>query len=212
MPLCPLCYQSQGHAYHQDKRRHYLQCPTCSLVWVDEEDRLDANAEKAMYDLHRNDPRDEGYRRFLSRFATPMLKKLAERSQGIDFGCGPGPTLSGMMEEHGHHVALYDIFYYPDETVLQSRYDFVMATEVIEHLHHPAQVWQQWLSMLKLGGWLGVMTKQVIDKEAFVHWHYKNDLTHVSFFSRETFNYLAKRDNLAIEFVGNDVVLLRKLQ
>jgi SAM-dependent methyltransferase len=182
------------------------------LVWVDEEDRLDANAEKAMYDLHQNDPSDEGYRRFLSRFAVPMLEKLSGCCHGIDFGCGPGPTLSGMMEEHGHSVALYDIFYYPDEMVLQSQYDFVMATEVIEHLHHPDQVWQQWLSMLKLGGWLGVMTKQVIDKDAFIHWHYKNDLTHVSFFSRKTFIYLAERDNLAIEFVGNDVVLLRKLQ
>ncbi|MGX9418603.1 class I SAM-dependent methyltransferase [Vibrio sp. RC27] len=212
MQRCSLCHQSLGEVYHRDKRRQYLQCPTCSLVWVDVNDRLDAEAEKAMYDLHENNPADEGYRRFLSRFATPMLEKLSANSYGIDFGCGPGPTLSGMMEEHGHNVALYDIFYYPDEAVLQDQYDFVMATEVIEHLHHPDKVWQQWLSMLKVGGWLGVMTKQVIDKDAFVHWHYKNDLTHVSFFSRSTFNYLAKRDNLAIEFVGNDVVLLRKLQ
>ncbi len=212
MHHCPLCHQSQGQAYFQDKRRHYLQCPECQLVWVDENDRLDAQAEKAMYDLHENDPGDEGYRRFLSRFATPLLERLTPDSCGIDFGCGPGPTLSGMVEEHGHSVALYDIFYHPDDSVLHKQYDFVMATEVIEHLHHPDKVWQLWLSMLKPGGWLGVMTKQVIDKEAFAHWHYKNDLTHVSFFSRTTFNYLAAKDNLAIEFIGNDVILLRKPQ
>jgi len=34
----------------------------------------------------------------------------------------------------------------------------------------------------------------------------------VSFFSRETFRYLAKRDGLKVEFVGNDVILLRKTQ
>ncbi len=212
MHSCPLCHQTQGVPFHQDKRRHYLQCGNCRLVWVDRNDCLDAQAEKAMYDLHENDPDDEGYRRFLSRFANPLLEKLSPNSHGIDFGCGPGPTLSGMIELHGHSVALYDIFYYPDASVLQSEYDFVMATEVIEHLHHPDRVWQQWLAMLKPGGWLGVMTKQVINKEAFIHWHYKNDLTHVSFFSRDTFNYLAKQYNLAIEFVGNDVILLRKPQ
>ena len=41
-------------------------------------------------------------------------------------------------------------------------------------------------------------------------WHYKNDQTHVVFFSRQTFEYLAERDKLDLEFIGNDVILLRK--
>ncbi len=54
------------------------------------------------------------------------------------------------------------------------------------------------------------MTKLVIDADAFKSWHYKNDPTHVSFFSRETFRFLAERDGLDVDFVGNDVILLRK--
>lgn len=56
------------------------------------------------------------------------------------------------------------------------------------------------------------MTKLARDVDAFAHWHYKNDPTHVSFFSRETFSFLAERDGLEVEFVGNDVILLRKTQ
>jgi len=56
------------------------------------------------------------------------------------------------------------------------------------------------------------MTKQVIDLEAFACWHYKYDPTHVTFFSRATFRYLAERDKLELEFIGNDVILLRKPQ
>jgi len=56
---------------------------------------------------------------------------------------------------------------------------------------------------------LGIMTKLALDREAFACWHYKNDRTHVSFFSRETFTWLAAEWNAELAFVGNDVILLR---
>lgn len=210
MHICPLCEHSHVIDYFADKRRQYLQCTQCQFVYVDPQQRLNAEREKAHYDLHENDPSDQGYRRFLSRMAEPMAERLIVPSNGIDFGCGPGPTLSIMMEEQGHTMALYDIYYYPDKQVLDTTYDFMTATEVIEHLYDPKSVWQQWLSLVKPGGWIGVMTKLVKDVEAFAGWHYKNDLTHVSFFSQATFKYLAARDGLQLEFIGNDVILLRK--
>ena len=212
MNYCPLCHSSALLDYYQDKRRAYLQCQKCELVYVDPEKRLDAKAEKAHYDLHENDPNDDGYRNFLSRIADPMLERIEPSSVGLDFGCGPGPTLSLMLEEQGHNMSLYDLYYYPNSEVLVRTYDFVTATEVIEHLYHPDKVWQQWLNLVKPGGWIGLMTKMVIDVEAFAKWHYKNDPTHVVFFSRNTFKYLAERDKLKLEFVGNDVILLRKPQ
>ncbi|MFV0449448.1 MAG: class I SAM-dependent methyltransferase [Vibrio sp.] len=209
---CPLCHGDKTDGYFADKHREYLQCQTCQLVFVNPQQRLTAEREKAFYDLHENDPNDAGYRRFLSRVSDPMLERLAPESKGLDFGCGPGPTLSLMLEEAGHNVALYDIFFYPNEQALQTKYDFMTATEVIEHLHHPDAVWQQWLNLVKPGGWIGLMTKMVKDKDAFASWHYKNDLTHVIFFSRTTFQFLAERDKLELEFIGNDVILLRKPQ
>ncbi|MDG3086829.1 class I SAM-dependent methyltransferase [Vibrio hannami] len=212
MYTCPLCEQTNSQLFYQDKHRPYYRCEHCMLVFVPEEYRLDAEREKAFYDLHNNDPLDDGYRRFLSRMSIPMTERLVESQHGLDFGCGPGPTLSLLLEEQGHKVALYDIYYHPDTKVLEHEYDFMTATEVIEHLYQPNLVWQQWLSLVKAGGWLGIMTKLVIDKDAFASWHYKNDLTHVCFYSRETFQHLAERDNLQLEFIGNDVILLRKPQ
>lgn len=212
MHLCPLCHCKETTAYFTDNVRDYLQCSRCSLVFVHPEQRLDARQEKAFYDLHENNPEDMGYRQFLSRVCSPLVERLSPQSQGLDFGCGPGPTLSVMLEEAGHKVALYDIFFHPDKESLQHTYDFMTATEVIEHLHDPHQVWQQWLNLVKPNGWIGLMTKMVKNVEAFAGWHYKNDLTHVVFFSRETFQFLAERDKLELEFIGNDVILLRKAQ
>ncbi|MCG9684782.1 class I SAM-dependent methyltransferase [Vibrio sp. Isolate23] len=212
MHHCPLCHYPESHHYFEDKRRAYLQCRQCELVFVNPEQRLDAKAEKAHYDLHENDPNDAGYRTFLSRVANPILERIEPSSTGLDFGCGPGPTLSLMMEEQGHNMSVYDLYYHPNTEVLECTYDFMTATEVIEHLYHPDQVWQQWLNLVKPGGWIGLMTKMVIDVEAFAKWHYKNDPTHVVFFSRNTFKYLAERDQLKLEFIGNDVILLRKTQ
>lgn len=212
MHTCPLCQSSQTDIFYQDNRRQYLQCQQCVLVFVNPEQRVDAEAEKAVYDLHENNPQDRGYRRFLSRMADPLLQRIAPQSQGLDFGCGPGPALAMMLEEQGHKVALYDLYYYPNKQVLHQKYDFVTATEVIEHLFSPNLVWQQWLDMLKPGGWLGVMTKLVKDVDAFASWHYRHDPTHVVFFSRETFEFLARRDQLQLEFIGNDVMLLKKAE
>ena len=210
MHLCPLCLSNQTPFYFEDKHRCYFQCSRCELVFVPQEHRLDALSEKAHYDYHENDPDDHGYRQFLSRLALPLIARLADNSTGLDFGCGPGPALAQLLGEAGHGIALYDIYYHPDVDVLEKTYDFVTATEVIEHLFEPNKIWSQWLNLVKPGGWIGIMTKQVIDLEAFSRWHYKNDPTHVIFFSRATFCYLAERDNLALEFIGNDVIVLRK--
>ncbi len=209
---CPLCKSAAIEPYHKDAVRSYLRCTSCQLISVPSRYWLSLDEERATYDLHENDPNDQGYRRFLSRVADPILERIEPNSDGIDFGCGPGPTLSLMLEEQGHTMSLYDIYYHPNREVLAKSYDFMTATEVIEHLYAPNTVWQQWLNLVKPGGWIGLMTKMVIDIEAFAKWHYKNDPTHVVFFSRKTFQFLAERDQLELEFIGNDVILLRKAQ
>ena len=212
MRLCPLCLSNHTQFYFKDKNRSYFQCARCELVFVLPEQRLDPVSEKAHYDHHENNTEDLGYRQFLSRLATPLTQRLAANCKGLDFGCGPGPALAQLLREAGHSVALYDIYYQPDPNVLKETYDFVTATEVIEHLFEPNKVWLQWLNLVKPGGWIGIMTKQVIDLQAFARWHYKYDPTHVCFFSQATFRYLAARDKLELEFIGSDVILLKKSQ
>ena len=213
MHHCPLCHHGVAEIFHRDRRRRYFRCGECALIFADPDARLPPEEEKAVYDKHENHPEDLGYRRFLGRLAAPLLEQLGpERCRGLDFGCGPGPTLSVMLEEAGHQVAVYDPYFADNPAVLAHQYDFVTCTEAIEHFYTPAKEWGLLLGMVKPGGWLGLMTKLATDADAFAQWHYKNDPTHVSFFSRETFRYLAQRDALDVEFVGNDVILLRKTQ
>ncbi|MGR5281449.1 class I SAM-dependent methyltransferase [Photobacterium damselae] len=213
MPSCPLCHCASSHDFFTDKLRQYFQCNSCSLVFADPDAHLAPEDEKAVYDQHENNPQDMGYRRFLARLADPLVERIgAAPLSGLDFGSGPGPTLSVMLTELGYNMAIYDPYFAPNREALEQQYDFVTCTEVIEHFYQPAKEWGLLLSLVKPGGWLGFMTKLARDVDAFAHWHYKNDPTHVSFFSRETFSFLAERDGLEVEFVGNDVILLRKTQ
>ena len=207
-PTCPLCNSPNPNTFHQDKRREYFRCQACQLIFVPPEQHLSPIAEKAEYDLHQNSPHDPGYRRFLSRLFTPMQAQLSPHSHGLDFGAGPGPTLSLMFEEAGHRMAIFDPFYAPDETVFDHQYDFITATEVVEHLRQPQKELDRLWGCLKPGGTLGIMTKLALDVEAFARWHYKNDLTHICFYSQETFRWLADRWGVEVVFVGKDVILL----
>lgn len=207
---CPLCAASHGRSFYKDLLRQYLRCPQCQLVFVPEQYYLTCEQERAEYDLHQNSVEDAGYRNFLSRLAVPLAERLQPTAIGLDFGCGPGPALAAMLEEQGFQVALYDIFYQPDTSVLDREYDFICATEVVEHLHAPGQVLAQLWGMLTRRGYLGIMTKLVRDREAFASWHYKNDLTHVCFFSDQTWQWWARKNGASLERLGADVILLRR--
>ncbi len=208
---CPLCDSPQSNEFACDKRREYLRCCRCALVWVPPEYYLDRAAERSEYDKHNNDVHDPGYRRFLGRVFEPLRAELAAGAHGLDFGCGPGPALAHMLEEAGFTVSLYDPFYFPDPGALELDYDFITATEVVEHLHRPGHELDRLWRLLKPGGVLAVMTKLVIDAQAFARWHYKNDPTHVAFFSRETWRWWAAQHHAELTFHGQDVVLLRKV-
>lgn len=211
-PHCPLCHGDDISPFFEDKRRAYLRCDHCKLVFVPRRYWLRAQDERAIYDLHENTPHDEGYRRFLSRLTAPLLKSLGPNQKGLDFGCGPGPVLSVIIEEQGHQMDLYDPFYYNEPSMLSNTYDFITATEVVEHMHDPNSEFTTLFHMLRPGGTLGLMTKLVIDQNAFKTWHYIHDMTHVCFYSRSTFEYLAQRFNADLRFVANDVILLSKKQ
>jgi hypothetical protein len=209
---CPLCQHPDCLVFCQDKHRQYWRCPVCQLIYADPSALLAAEAEIKIYQQHQNDPADARYRAFLNKLAAPLQQKLAHNSlQGLDFGCGPGPTLSLMLSEIGHQMAIYDPYFANKPEVLATHYDFICATEVIEHFYQPAQEWQLWLNLLKPGGWLGLMTKLTDNVAEFSQWHYKNDPTHVSFFSRHTFAYLAERDGFSLEIIGPDVILMQRI-
>ncbi len=209
LPDCPLCGAASEH-FTRDARRDYFRCPSCSLVFVVAGDRVSRAEEKACYDQHQNDPNDQRYRQFLNRLFAPLHERLPPRSRGLDFGSGPGPTLSLMFHDAGHVMRIYDPFYAPDMTALTDTYDFITASEVVEHLHRPREELERLWSLLRPGGWLAVMTKRTGDLDAFNTWHYKKDPTHVVFFAEATFIWLANHWQAELTLADRDVALLHK--
>jgi len=207
--ICPLCESSETPPFHQEKR-NYFRCSVCQLIFVSFGQLPTPLFEKSRYDLHENSPDDIHYRTFLGRLFKPLLERIPAYSRGLDFGSGPGPTLSVMLEEAGFRMSLYDIFYSNDTQILKRQYDFVTATEVVEHLHKPKETFQQLWGCLRPGGWLAMMTKLAIDEKSFSNWHYKQDPTHVSFFSKETFEWIASWLGGEVFFISQDVIFLRK--
>lgn len=48
----------------------------------------------------------------------------------------------------------YDPFFFPDESLLSNKYDFVTCTEAIEHFFEPKKEWKILLNLLKENGML----------------------------------------------------------
>jgi SAM-dependent methyltransferase len=166
--------------------------------------------QKAIYDQHHNDPSDPGYLQFLSRFTDALIPHLSAHAYGLDYGCGPGPALGRLLATSQRHLALYDPIYYPNPETLTAKYDFVTATEVVEHFSDTGEEMTRIWSLVKPGGWLGIMTKRVSNPEAFKTWHYIRDPTHLSFFSEKTFTWLAKYWQASLTLPAADVALLQK--
>ncbi|MDI9246047.1 class I SAM-dependent methyltransferase [Marinobacter sp. CHS3-4] len=209
---CPVCEQGQPSLFQTIKSIRYNRCPVCMATLMAPECRLNSDDERAVYALHNNDPHDSGYRRFLSRLTGPLEARVPTGSRGLDFGCGPGPALATMLEEAGMVMSLYDPYFYPDTTPLERQYDFVTCTEVVEHLHQPAQVFRQLDDLIKPGGWLGIMTCFQTEDSRFANWHYRRDPTHVVFYRQSTLQWLADQYRWTLEVPAKDVALFQKLK
>ncbi len=210
MQTCPLCEAKTVSGYFSDKRRSYLNCRRCRLIFVPREQFLSEDEEKSRYDLHQNSPADEAYRQFLSRIFNPLLERLPAGAQGLDFGSGPGPTLSVMFAEAGYPMDIYDYYYAKNPETLEREYDFITATEVLEHLKNPRQELDRLWGCLKKGGNLGIMTQCPPVNLPFAKWRYKDDPTHICFFSAKTLQWLSDIWQAELNFFGKDAAIFYK--
>ncbi|MFP4459098.1 MAG: class I SAM-dependent methyltransferase [Candidatus Zixiibacteriota bacterium] len=129
--------------------------------------------------------------------------------KGLDYGCGPGPALAELLARRNIECDNYDPFFYPNKKT--DRYDFILSTEVFEHLYNPSQDIENIASRIKPGGFLGIMTVRWTDLEQFKNWYYLNDDTHVIFFHRKSFEYIC--DTYSFDIIHDDgirVIILKK--
>lgn len=208
---CPLCSVSgqTTDVRGADQRRYYL-CGNCSLIFADPEHRLSPAEERAFYSKHENSIENTGYVDFLNRIVQPMLPFLTREMRGLDYGCGPGPTLALLLKQQGIACDDYDPLF--ADCDLKAPYDFVFATECFEHFHRPTVELQRISSLLKPGGLLGVMTERWTTLEKFATWYYTRDPTHVCFYHANTLNYIGEQYGFASVWMDqNRVAILRRI-
>ena len=208
--FCPLCGAPGPFAGVPDMRKRLLRlCSACRLVFAAAPDLPLPEAEKSRYASHRNGPDDAGYVAFLRQAVVPALPFLKPDMHGLDYGCGHTPTLHLLLKEAGLRCENYDVFFFPEWP--SGTFDFLFATEVVEHFHRPAVEWPRMLSLLKPGGILTVMTAPWENLDAFRTWGYASDETHVAFYHRQSLEWICARCGLE-ELDGRNprVSVLRK--
>ncbi|MEN8222138.1 MAG: class I SAM-dependent methyltransferase [Acidobacteriota bacterium] len=208
---CSLCCYRDTRLFQADRKREFFLCEGCGLVSVPEKYYLSEEDEKARYDLHENNSDNKGYIDFLNNFVSVIRPYIKGLSSGLDFGSGPSPLLAGILSSLGYEISIFDPFYANDRSVPGKKFDFITLVEVLEHLKDPEREFKMLWECLNPGGVIGIKTKFLPEKkEEFPGWSYKNDLTHICFYSKLPFEWIAERFNAKLIFPADDIVLMFK--
>ncbi|MFN6944169.1 MAG: class I SAM-dependent methyltransferase [Cytophagaceae bacterium] len=199
--ICPLCHTSTSQIINPPQDvRFYHKCPSCKLVFADPQFLPDMEEEKKRYKTHNNSLVEQGYVKFLYTLIDPALSYISEDMLGLDYGCGPVPVLSLLLQRHTIQCQNYDpLFGFEPES---DAFDFVFASECFEHFHKPEEELDRIDKFLGQNGFLFIMTEQWDENTNFDTWYYLRDFTHVVFFHADTFQFIAQK--YAYKVVSND--------
>jgi 2-polyprenyl-3-methyl-5-hydroxy-6-metoxy-1,4-benzoquinol methylase len=164
--------------------------------------------EKKRYEAHENECFDLDYQGYMENIASVIVPYLQSGEKGLDFGCGRSKMLEKILTGKGFQVTSYDKYFHP---LISSNevFDFVMLSEVIEHLRNPVRDLQEIKKYLNLGGKLFIKTK-ILPPSGFDQWFYNRDITHVQFFSEKSFEKMGLKFHFDGPYhLGDDLWLFR---
>jgi len=188
MIACLLCQEFTSQQLELSPQ--FYSCNNCGSVFRNPTLFLSSELEKERYLLHQNDVEDEGYRNFVSPLTAAVCHSFNPSSIGLDFGAGPAPVAAKILGDRNYHMKYWDPFFHPDTSVLDRKYDFVICCETMEHFYDPLKEFQLMKSVLNKGGKIFCMTNLLPELAAFKDWYYKNDKTHVLFYSEVNLKWI----------------------
>ncbi len=205
---CPLCLSTQSRLFFKEKARFFHRCNHCDLIFLDDQFYLSETDEKKRYDLHDNNPEDPAYVAFLMQLIKPIKPYLNSNMTALDFGSGIGRVIESVLKGSVKEINSFDPFYLNKPSLLTKQYNIITATEVVEHLKTPAQVFEHLKKMLLPDALLGRMTK-LSDHIDFPSWYYKNDPTHIVFYSKKTMHWIAEKFSFDILILNEQVTVFK---
>ena len=186
--ICRLCGEKTNPFFGDE----YFHCENCKAISRKLTSLPDAITEKKRYDQHQNSP-DDGYEKFISPIINYVLKNISTEKTGLDFGSGPNSILANILGEKKYTLSKFDPFYETGSSVLNNTFDFIIACEVIEHFHYPQNEFKKLKEKLNQKGEILIMTHLYDFAINFENWYYKNDFTHVFFYTQETIEWIKKQ-------------------
>ncbi|MCP9200939.1 class I SAM-dependent methyltransferase [Gramella sp. GC03-9] len=190
--LCSLCSRGTLET-NIINQKEYLHCLNCKAIFLASKHFLSPAEEKARYEKHNNDIHDPGYQEFVRPIVENVIANHSPGSHGLDYGCGTGPVITAELSKKGYNTKLYDPYFNPSISVLKRQYDYIVCCEVMEHFQHPIEEFRQLKSLLNPGGSLYCKTSLYDDKIDFDNWYYKDDPTHVTFYTAKALHYIKDR-------------------
>lgn len=202
---CIIC----GCSVKEDKNYYFCDC--CGVVYKSKDLILNNSEEKKRYEYHNNSIDDIKYVNYFKKFIDNSVIPYINGKEGLDYGCGKNCVLEQILErDYQLEVDSYDK-YFLNDVKLQSRYDFIVCTEVIEHIDNPLDFLNILDNFLTPGKTISIMTQLLDNVNDFFSWWYIRDETHICFFSVKTFKFIARKMNYDIVYTNNiDAIVLRK--
>jgi len=183
---------------------------------MDKNTYMSRESEEAHYMKHENDVHDPAYRSFVQPCTQFVRKMIPKDRRGLDYGAGPGPVISSVLEESDYKMVKYDPFFSPDKSVLNDRYDFVVCSEVAEHFHDVQGEFKRMIQYVHPAfladdgrGYLLIMTRLWDKGIDFEHWHYRRDPTHVFIYHKETMLWIAQWFGLELVLCESQFTVFR---
>ena len=209
---CLICGKDTETFIDKKSEIEYSYCNNCQCISKSKEHFRPIPDQKERYDLHENDPEDEGYQAYFQRFLDFILPLVGTPKTALDFGCGRSSLLADMLRNEGIVSDYYDPIYHPENMDDSKKYQLIVSTEVFEHLHEPRSTFEELLENVEEGGFIALQTQfHPNDIEAFKKWYYHLDPTHIIFFTPQTFKVLADiYECEVIDHNGKNIIVIKK--
>ena len=192
--LCTLC-GSKTYFFNKINEIVYYACDHCGAVLIEPLCLLSPDNERERYLKHNNDVNDIRYQKFVMPLVDEIKRNYSVKHYGLDFGAGTGPVITRLLRDSGYKIELYDPFFWNNVKSLKCKYDYIICCEAIEHFRNPGNEFKLLRSLMNKNGMLLCKTSLYNETLDFESWYYKNDPTHVVFYTEKTLGLIKAKYN-----------------
>ena len=213
MSNCLVCNSTVKRLDDKQMKVTYSVCQNCGFIYKDKEYHVDREEEYINYSLHNNSFKSVGYVDIFMSLIEDYISPLNIMGKVLEFGSGPGPVLKEILEKKGYIVYDYDPFFNDNIEYLDHKYELITSTEVVEHFFNPLKEFADVTNLLEQGGYLLIMTNlRTMNLINFLDWWYRRDVTHVSFYTMKSLEYIARRFDLKIVNTNDkNIIVFQKI-